>query len=145
MSAIERSDEELIAAARRAREHAHAPFSGYRVGAAVRAVSGRIHTGCNVEISSFSHTCCAERVAVFKAVSEGEERITAVAVVTGDSPPAPPCGACRQVLHDFGPDMRVVLANLVGERSAVKLSELLPNAFGAERVLRQIGQRHLDG
>ena len=108
------SDADLIAAATAVREKAFAPYSRFRVGAAVRGASGRIHAGCNVESASFGLTCCAERVAVFKAVSEGETAIEAVAIVTDVSPPAAPCGACRQVLYEFGPDAVVVRAELAG-------------------------------
>lgn len=134
--------EELLQAAALVRTRAHAPYSGFWVGAAVRAEDGRIFTGCNVEISSFSHTCCAERVAVFKAVSEGVRRIVACAVITDTSPPVSPCGACRQVLYDFGPEMRVLLANPAGERREFALSALLPEAFLPDRVLEKIRARH---
>ncbi len=126
---------ELLEAARHVRQFAHAPYSTFKVGAAVRGASGAIYTGCNIEISSYSHTCCAERVAVFKAVSEGETRLVACAVITDVSPPAPPCGACRQVLHDFGPDMSVLMANTAGEQQVMALRVLLPNAFTPDKVL----------
>lgn len=129
---------ELLEAARQVRQHAHAPYSTFRVGAAVKGASGRIYTGCNIEISSYSHTCCAERVAVFKAVSEGERELVACAVITDVSPPAPPCGACRQVLHDFGPRMTVLMANTSGEQVSAQLSELLPNAFTPDKVLEKL-------
>lgn len=132
----------LVDAARQVRERAFAPYSGFLVGAAVLSKDGRVFTGCNVEISSYSHTCCAERVAVFKAVSEGARELVACAVVTDVSPPVSPCGACRQVLHDFGPDMVVVLANLNGERREVALRTLLPDAFEPGQVLRKIRERH---
>lgn len=130
--------EELLEAARQVRQHAHAPYSTFKVGAAVRGASGRIYTGCNIEISSYSHTCCAERVAVFKAVSEGERELVACAVITDVSPPAPPCGACRQVLHDFGPHMSVLMANTQGEQVQTQLTELLPNAFTPDKVLEKL-------
>ncbi|MCB9793772.1 MAG: cytidine deaminase [Alphaproteobacteria bacterium] len=140
------SDEALLQLAAEARERAHAPYSGFLVGAAVLDAQGRAFTGCNVEISSYSHTCCAERVAVFKAVSEGCAELVAVAVVTDVSPPATPCGACRQVLHDFGPGMRVILGNTEGEVSVRSLRELLPDAFEPHQVLAKIRARHgLDG
>ena len=132
----------LVAAAAAARQRAHAPYSGFLVGAAVLGDDGRIVTGCNVEISSFSHTCCAERVAVFKAVSEGVRRVLACAVVVDTAPPVTPCGACRQVLSDFGPGMSVMLANLAGDRRVYALSELLPDAFLPGRVLETIRARH---
>jgi cytidine deaminase len=130
-------DEALVAAAVAARARAHAPYSRYAVGAAVLCESGRVFQGCNVEISSYSLTCCAERVAVFKAVSEGETRILAVAVVTEDDPPASPCGACRQVLYDFGgAELRVVVGHPAGGVArSWTLGELLPAAFGPENLL----------
>jgi len=133
--------EGLVAAAAAARDNAHAPYSDFQVGAALLTGDGRIFTGCNVEISSFSHTCCAERVAVFKAVSEGARQVVACAVVTDTTPPVSPCGACRQVLHDFGPDMIVLLANPAGERRKYRLSDLLPDAFLPDRVLEKIHAR----
>jgi cytidine deaminase len=105
----------LIAAARTAREHAHAPYSNFRVGAAVRAKSGRVFTGCNVENSTYGLTLCAERVAIFKAISEGERGFDAVAVVTDTDSLTPPCGACRQILWEFCGDAQVVLSNLKGK------------------------------
>lgn len=132
----------LVSAAREVRERAFAPYSGFFVGAAVQTEDGRIFTGCNVEISSYSHTCCAERVAVFKAVSEGARRIVACAVVTDVSPPVSPCGACRQVLHDFGSDMVLILASTGGDRREVPLKQLLPDAFEPGQVLRKIRERH---
>lgn len=125
---------DLIAAATAVREHAFAPYSRFRVGAAVRGASGRIHTGCNVESASFGLTCCAERAAVFKAVSEGERELVAVAVVTDVTPPAAPCGACRQVLFEFGRDMAVVRANLSGERLDAVMADLLPDGFDGKSL-----------
>ncbi len=125
---------DLIAAATAVREQAFAPYSRFKVGAAVRGASGRIHTGCNVESASFGLTCCAERVAVFKAVSEGERAIVAVAVVTDVSPPAAPCGACRQVLFEFGREMNVVRANLSGMRIDAVMSDLLPDGFDGKSL-----------
>jgi cytidine deaminase len=132
------SDDELVRRATEAREHAYAPYSTFRVGAAVVGASGRVYTGCNVENASFSHTCCAERVAVFKAVSEGETAIVAVAVVTDTSPPAGPCGACRQVLHEHGADATVVLANPAGDQARTTVRALLPDGFERDVVLRQM-------
>lgn len=132
-------DQALLNAALDAQTRAYAPFSRYRVGAAVRADSGRIYTGCNVEISSFSLTCCAERVAVFKAVSEGERLLVAAAVVTDDDPPGSPCGACRQVLSDFGgPELRVLVANPAGALFEARLGDLLPRAFRPEGLLEHM-------
>jgi cytidine deaminase len=117
----------LIDAARAARDHAYAPYSGFRVGAAVLA-DGRIVPGCNVENASYGLTVCAERAAVFAAVGAGVRRIDAVAVVTDADQPVAPCGACRQVLHEFGPGMAVILAGR--EIRRFTLADLLPDAFG---------------
>ena len=119
----------LIAAARMVREHAHAPYSNFRVGAAVRAKSGRIFTGCNVENSTYGLTLCAERVAIFKAISEGERGFNAVAVVTDTDSLTPPCGACRQILWEFCGDVELVLVNLSGKTETWHLKELFPKPF----------------
>jgi cytidine deaminase len=124
----------LISAASRARENAHAPYSQFRVGAALRANSGRIFTGCNIENSSFGLTVCAERVAVFKALSEGERRFDAIAVVTDTERLTPPCGACRQILWEFCRDAEVVLANLSGQITMRRVPDLLPDAFDASFI-----------
>ena len=123
------SHEPLIAAARAARENAHAPFSNFRVGAAVRAISGRVFSGCNVENSTGGLTICAERVAIFKALSEGERGFDAVAVVADTERLTPPCGACRQILWEFCGDAEVILANLNGGVKAYRMSALLPDPF----------------
>ena len=119
----------LIAAARKARENAHAPFSNFRVGAALRASSGRIYAGCNVENSTYGLTVCAERVAIFKAISEGERGFDAIAVVTQTDVLTPPCGACRQIIWEFCGDIPVVLANLQGKSEIHKMSALFPRPF----------------
>jgi cytidine deaminase len=121
----------LIAAALKARDHAHAPFSRFRVGAALRAKSGRVFAGCNIENATFGLTLCAERVAVFKAISEGEREFDAVAVVADTDRLTPPCGACRQILWEFCPGAEVVLSNLGGKIKVHRVSELLPDAFDA--------------
>jgi cytidine deaminase len=121
--------DELIAAARKAREHAHAPFSKFRVGAALRARSGRIYTGCNVENASYGLTLCAERVAIFKAVSEGDAGFDAIAVVADTDTLTPPCGACRQIIWEFGGDAEIILANLTGKIETHRASALLPKPF----------------
>ena len=130
-------DSELLKAALLAQKQAHCPFSRYPVGSAVRTEDGTIVTGCNVESASFSLTCCAERVAVFKAVSEGHKRITACAIVTLEGKPAPPCGACRQILYEFGRDLRIVLGNPEGEVRILSLGTLLPEGFTAEQLLQR--------
>jgi cytidine deaminase len=119
----------LVLAAKQARENAHAPFSDFRVGAAVRAKSGRIYTGCNVESASYGLTCCAERTAIFKAVSEGERGFEAIAVVTDTDVLTPPCGACRQIIWEFCGDVPVVLANLKGKVELESAAKLLPRPF----------------
>jgi cytidine deaminase len=119
----------LIAAAKQARENAYAPFSNFRVGAAVRANSGRVFTGCNVENATLGLTCCAERVAIFKAVSEGERGFDAIAVVTDVPGLTPPCGACRQIIWEFCGDVPVVIANLDGKVETETAGKLLPRPF----------------
>ena len=121
----------LIEAAKQARLNAHAPYSNFRVGAALRAKSGRIYGGCNVENASYGLTCCAERVAIFKAVSEGERGFDALAVVTDADTLTPPCGACRQLIWEFCGDVPVVLANLQGKIEYEHSGKLLPRPFDA--------------
>ncbi|MCD6553030.1 MAG: cytidine deaminase [Anaerolineae bacterium] len=120
-------DSELVALASQVRERAYAPYSHYRVGAALLGVSGRVYTGCNVENGVYPLCLCAERAAVGKAVSEGERQFEAIAVVTEDG--GTPCGACRQVLSEFGLDIRVIVASASGEIGTFTVRELLPEAF----------------
>ena len=122
-------DEALVEAARQARENAHAPYSNFRVGAALRATSGRIFGGSNVENATFGLTMCAERVAIFKAMSEGERGFDAVAVVADTDTLTPPCGACRQILWEFCGDAEIVLANLGAKVERYRMSQLLPLPF----------------
>lgn len=117
----------LIDAAREARELAYAPYSRYQVGAALRAASGRIYSGANVENASSGLTVCAERVAVWKAISEGEHTIEALALMTADG--GTPCGACRQVLSEFAADIPILVADTAGKAWLTSLAELLPDAF----------------
>ena len=119
----------LIQAAAAAREHAHAPFSGFRVGAAVETPDGRVFTGCNIENATYGLTLCAERVAVFKAMSEGEQTFVRVAVVADTDPLTPPCGACRQILSEFCGNADVILANLGGRIETHSVRDLLPSPF----------------
>ncbi len=119
----------LLAAARAARENAHAPYSNFRVGAALRAKSGQIYTGCNVENSTYGLTVCAERVAIFKAISEGERGFDAIAVVTDTEDLTPPCGACRQIIWEFCGDVPVLMGNLKGKTAAIQMSALFPKPF----------------
>ena len=121
--------ETLIAAAKKVRENAYAKFSGFEVGAALLTGTGKIITGCNVENSSFGLTMCAERTAVFKAVSEGEKDFAAIVIVSSANPPARPCGACRQVLFEFNPDLEIVCANIAGVVDKFTLKDLLPEGF----------------
>ena len=119
----------LVTAAQSVRKRAHAPYSKFAVGAAVLDEDGQIFRGCNVENASYGLSVCAERHAVGAAVAAGSSRLTAIAVVADTSPPTSPCGACRQVLAEFG-DMPVILANLRGERTVTSVAQLLPEAFG---------------
>jgi len=119
----------LVAAATEAREKAHAPYSKFKVGAAVVDGDGRVHTGCNVENATYGLTICAERVAIFKAVSEGARGFTRVAVVADTDALTPPCGACRQILWEFCGDVEIVLANLSGKSETLRLGALLPRPF----------------
>jgi len=128
-----KDQEALVAAARAAREHSHAPHSRFRVGAAVRAASGRIFGGCNIESASYGLGVCAERVAVLKAVSEGERDLEAIAVVTDAEVPTPPCGACRQILWEFCGDAELVLATVKGQVEHYRLSALFPKPFDSSR------------
>ncbi|MBI1790078.1 MAG: cytidine deaminase [Acidobacteria bacterium] len=121
----------LIAAALEVRENAHAPFSKFKVGAAVEDGTGRIHTGCNVENATYGLTVCAERVAIFKAISEGARRFRRVAVAADTGVLTPPCGACRQILWEFCGDVEIVLSNLHGKTETFRLAELFPRPFDA--------------
>ena len=125
-----RADEELVARARAARVRAHSPYSRLEVGAAARDADGRIFTGCNVENASFGLTLCAERVAVVKAVSEGASRLVSMAIATDRDETVMPCGACRQVLSEFAPRLRLIVAGRGNRRKRISLRDLLPDAFG---------------
>jgi cytidine deaminase len=121
----------LIDAARRAREQAVAPFSHFKVGAALETADGTVVTGCNVENATYGLTICAERVAMFKALSEGHRSFTRIAIVADTDAPTPPCGACRQILWEFAGDLPIALANLHAETGRHALSDLLPLPFDA--------------
>ena len=121
----------LVAAARAARENAVAGFSGFKVGAALETADGSVITGCNVENATYGLTVCAERVAMFKALSEGHRALTSVAVVADTADPTPPCGACRQILWEFGGDLEVFLANLTEHKGTFRMRDLLPLPFDA--------------
>jgi len=126
---------ELIERAKKARENAYAPYSKFKVGAAILTEDGEVYTGVNVENASFGLTVCAERVALFKAVSVGKRSFKAIAVVADTEEPVPPCGACRQVLSEFG-DMEVIMANLKGDVKIARLRDLLPDSFKFEEGKR---------
>lgn len=129
------TDQALIAAARHAREHAVAPYSNFRVGAALLSKRGGVYTGCNVENASYGLTVCAERVALLKALSEGEREFTMIVVAADTAAPTPPCGPCRQLLWEYCGDIPVVLANLSSVTGRHQLQDLLPLPFDA-RLLK---------
>ena len=128
-------DKTLVDAARQARERAFAPYSAFKVGAALEAADGTVVTGCNIENSTYGLTVCAERVAVFKAVSDGYRAFRRIAVVADTQDPTPPCGPCRQILWEFCGDIEVILANLTEEKGRYRMKDLLPLPFDA-RLLR---------
>jgi cytidine deaminase len=119
----------LVEAARRARLNAVASFSGFKVGAALETADGTIVTGCNVENATYGLTVCAERVAMFKALSEGHRRFVRVAVVADTADPTPPCGACRQILWEFGGNLEVILASLTEDKGIHRMVDLFPLPF----------------
>ena len=123
------TDESLIQAAADVRENAYAPFSDFRVGSALETDDGEVITGCNVESASYGLTVCAERVAIWKAISQGKRKIKHIAVVADTEELTPPCGVCRQIIWEFGGDIPVILANLKGRRETVQMKDLLPRAF----------------
>lgn len=125
-------NKKVIEAARRARENSFAPYSKFQVGAAIETAGGKIYRGCNVESASYGLTVCGERVAIWKAVSEGEREFKQIAVVVDTEELTPPCGACRQIIWEFCGDVPVTLANLNGKSETIQMSELLPRAFGRE-------------
>ena len=126
------TEKELCALAVKAMDNAYAPYSGYRVGAALLTESGKVYTGCNIENSAFSPTVCAERTAIFKAVSEGASNFTTIAIAADGTAPWP-CGACRQVLNEFAPDIRV-LVTWDGQVDEAPLKKLLPYGFGPKEL-----------
>jgi cytidine deaminase len=133
------SDDELIERAKAARLAAHAPYSNFEVGAALLASDGRVFTGCNIENSAYGLSMCAERVAIFKAVSEGANEFTKIAVVTDSESLTPPCGCCRQMIWEFASaTTEVILANLAGDVRSFEIKDLLPEAFDA-RFLEGVG------
>ena len=132
------SENELIKTATAARLQSVAPFSKFLVGAALRTKDGKVFTGCNVESASYGLTVCAERVAIWKALSEGEHDFTDLAIVADTDQLTPPCGTCRQIIWEFAKHAKIVLANLQGQREEVDIGHLLPKAFDA----RFLAERH---
>ena len=127
----EENFEELIEIAKAARLQSVAPFSNFLVGAAVKTEGGKVYTGCNVESASYGLTVCAERVAIWKALSEGERKFSELAIVADTEQLTPPCGTCRQIIHEFCESATIVLSNLRGETQTCDIEELLPRAFDA--------------
>ncbi len=128
------SPDPLIEAALAARERAHAPYSRFKVGAALEDEHGRVFTGCNVENATYGLTMCAERVAVFKAVSEGAGKLKRVAVAADTGTLTPPCGACRQILWEFAADAELILVNLAGKQESLSVKSIFPRPFDASFV-----------
>lgn len=129
---MKHSEKELIDAAAEVREKAYAPYSNFKVGAAVETDEGDIYTGCNVESASYGLTVCAERVAIWKGISRGEKKFGRIAVVVDTEELTPPCGVCRQIIWEFCGDVPVILSNLHGKSETVQMSELLPRAFDSK-------------
>lgn len=125
------SNEELIKKAFEAQKLAYVPYSNFHVGAALITEDDNVYTGCNIEIASYSPTICAERTAIFKAISEGHKRIKKIAIV-GDANPTFPCGVCRQVIREFGIDAKIIIASSPKDYKEYTIDELLPNSFGPE-------------
>jgi cytidine deaminase len=122
--------EKLVKEAEKVRKKAYTPYSKFKVGAAVLSADGKIFTGCNIENASFGMSVCAERVAIFKAISEGSTEFEAIAVIGDTDKPCSPCGACRQVISEFSENILLIMANLKGDVKIKKIRELLPEAFG---------------
>ncbi len=129
---LSKAEQELVSAALSVRKRAYAPYSRFKVGAALRIAEGKIFLGCNVENASYGATVCAERHAVGCAVAEGCKDFIQLAIATSSSPPSPPCGICRQVLGEFAPKLKIILVNTKGEFVRTRLDKLLPLAFSKE-------------
>jgi cytidine deaminase len=127
----------LVKRAQAARKHSHSPFSHFRVGAAVLTASGKVYTGCNIEISTFALTVCAERTALLKAVSEGHKKFKALAIVSDENAFTPPCGACRQVIMDLAGNIDIVLGTTAGNSKIMKMSALFPHPFGVANFTKK--------
>src|SRR6266566_8487035 len=128
------TDEQLIDLAKQVRENASAAFSNFKVGAALLGEDGRVHTGCNVENATYGLTVCAERVAIFKAISEGERGFDAICVVTDTETLTPPCGACRQLIWEFCGDVPVIMANVKGKTEVIQMKDLFPKPFDSSNL-----------
>jgi cytidine deaminase len=124
--------DDLLQQAIQAREFSYSPYSHYKVGAALLTCSGKIYSGCNIENAGYTASVCAERTAIFKAVSEGDSDFVAIAVATVDG--GAPCGVCRQVMHEFAPNLTVIVGNIEGDYQVLPLSDLLPYSFGPENL-----------
>ncbi len=129
---MKHTEKELIEAAADVRKRAYAPYSNFKVGAAVETEDGAIYTGCNVESASYGLTVCAERVAIWKGISRGVTKFGRIAVVVDTEELTPPCGVCRQIIWEFCGDVPVILANLHGKTETIMMSELLPRAFDSK-------------
>ena len=136
------TDAELIALARQARERAVATFSGFKVGAALEAADGSVILGCNIENATYGLTICAERTAIFMAVSDGLRAFRRIAVVADTQSPTPPCGPCRQIIWEFCGDVEVIMANLTGETGRYWMRELLPLPFDARHLGEDANAKH---
>lgn len=128
----------LIKKALEAKEMAYVPYSNFKVGAAILTEDNKIYTGCNIEIASYSPTICAERTAIFKAISEGHKSIKAIAI-TGDADMTYPCGVCRQVIREFGKEAKIIVANSLDKYQEYSLEDLLPHSFGPEDLKKSTG------
>lgn len=124
--------DDLLKLAIEARENSYSPYSHYKVGAALLTTSGKIFTGCNIENAAYTPSNCAERTAIFKAVSEGERNFAAIAVATSNG--VAPCGVCRQVIREFAPNLTIILGDIEGKYRVVSLPDLLPDSFGPENL-----------
>ena len=137
---MENIEKELVEAAREVREKAYAPYSNFKVGAAIRTKGGKVYTGCNVESASYGLTVCAERIAIWKAVSEGARCFGRLVIVADTESLTPPCGTCRQIIWEHCRNTTIVLANLRGDSETVDIHHLLPRAFDA-KFLREAGKK----
>jgi cytidine deaminase len=123
---------QLLQQAIEAREYAYAPYSNYKVGAALLTTDGKIYRGCNIESASYTPSNCAERTAIFKAISEGDREFAAIAVVTENG--GAPCGVCRQVMREFAPNLTIIIGDVQGNYQILTLPDLLPHSFGPENL-----------